>query len=232
MTSTSVVQVFEFSNTTVRTINQGGEPWFVLRDVCEVLEIGNPSDAARRLDDDEKGVDTIDTLGGEQQVTIINESGLYSLILTSRKPEAKRFKKWVTSEVLPQIRKTGSYALEAPQAKDPVLAAHIAALVELDKIKQNQEKIEREQLRITQETEQTKKRLDQIETAHDHFTIAGYFKYCLGRSVDIGISSKIGKRASRLCRKRGVQMGEIPDPRFGRVNSYPKSILDEIMLDF
>lgn len=78
-------------------------------DVCEALTVSNVSDAVGRLDDDERGVGTVDTPGGAQEQTIINESGLYSLILTSRKPAAKAFKKWVTSEVLPSIRKTGSY---------------------------------------------------------------------------------------------------------------------------
>ena len=86
-----------------------GEPWWVLADVCKVLEISKHRDAASRLDDDERESVLVDTLGGLQSMTAINESGLYSLILTSRKPSAKRFKKWVTSEVLPAIRKTGGY---------------------------------------------------------------------------------------------------------------------------
>ncbi|NGM39033.1 Bro-N domain-containing protein [Methylobacterium sp. DB0501] len=97
-----------------RVLDRGGDPWFVLTDVCRKLEIGNPSDAAKRLDDDEKGVATIDTPGGRQPATIISESGLYSLILTSRKEGAKAFRKWVTSEVLPSIRKTGSYHGRVP----------------------------------------------------------------------------------------------------------------------
>jgi prophage antirepressor-like protein len=109
------MQVFEYEdNDEFRVIDRNGEPWFILTDVAKRLGIGNPSDAASRLDDDEKGVATIDTLGGKQAVRIINESGLYSLILTSRKPEAKRFKKWVTSEVLPTIRKTGGYHGKIP----------------------------------------------------------------------------------------------------------------------
>lgn len=109
----SNVILFTFETEAVRIITRDGQPWFVLGDVCRVLEIGNPSDAARRLDDNEKGVDIIDTLGGSQEATVVNESGLYSLILTSRKPAAKRFKKWVTAEVLPMIRKTGAYAVGA-----------------------------------------------------------------------------------------------------------------------
>ncbi|WP_409449720.1 Bro-N domain-containing protein [Candidatus Igneacidithiobacillus taiwanensis] len=79
------------------------------KDVCDILEIVNYRDAMTRLDDDEKGVVSTDTLGGTQEMLIVNESGLYALVLTSRKPEARKFRKWVTSEVLPAIRKTGRY---------------------------------------------------------------------------------------------------------------------------
>lgn len=110
------LKVFEYENKRpFRIIDRNGEPWFVLADVCGELGIGNPSDAARRLDDDEKdALDIIDPMQRTQRATIINESGLYSLILTSRKPEAKRFKKWVTSEVLPSIRRTGRYGGGTP----------------------------------------------------------------------------------------------------------------------
>jgi len=110
------MQVFQFEDETdFRVIDRNGEPWFVLSDVCRKLGIGNPSDAARRLDLDEKDdLDIIDPIGRSQNSKVINESGLYSLILTSRKPEAKRFKKWITSEVLPEIRKTGSYSGRIP----------------------------------------------------------------------------------------------------------------------
>ncbi|MFY8093044.1 MAG: Bro-N domain-containing protein [Niveispirillum sp.] len=105
---------FDFEGGKVRVMMRGDEPWFVLADVCRVLEIGNPRQAAARLDDDEKTTVTNDDGQpgqGAQQFTIINESGLYSLILTSRKEAAKRFKKWVTAEVLPTIRRTGRYEM-------------------------------------------------------------------------------------------------------------------------
>lgn len=85
------------------------DPWFAATDVCRILEISNHRDAVSRLDDDEKGVASTDTLGGRQELIFVNESGLYNLIFQSRKPEARRFRKWVTSELLPQLRKTGSY---------------------------------------------------------------------------------------------------------------------------
>lgn len=109
------LEVFEYEDDRpFRITDINGEPWFVLTDVCRELDIGNPSQAAKSLDDDEKGIITGDTLGGAQKMTVISESGLYSLILRSRKPEAKRFKKWVTKEVLPSIRKTGGYGRNTP----------------------------------------------------------------------------------------------------------------------
>ena len=105
---TSVVS-FNFATQSVRIVMRNDDPWFVATDVCAALCCN--TEQTRRLDDDEKGLHSMQTPGGNQEVTIINESGLYSLILTSRKPEAKKFKKWVTSEVLPSIRKTGSYSL-------------------------------------------------------------------------------------------------------------------------
>ena len=104
------LSVYQFDEWRVRIIDQDGEPWWVLRDVCEALGIGNSRDVGARLAEDEKGVASIDTLGGPQFVAIVNESGLYEVILRSDKPDAKRFRTWITHEVLPSIRKTGAYA--------------------------------------------------------------------------------------------------------------------------
>jgi prophage antirepressor-like protein len=134
-TSAQALVPFEFDGIRVRIVMRDGEPWFVLADVCRVLDIVNPTRAADRLDDDEKGLHTVKTPGGPQDVVIINESGLYSLILTSRKPEAKRFKKWITSEVIPSIRKTGSYG-GVPQinVRDPSQLHQIAIqLIEVNR---------------------------------------------------------------------------------------------------
>lgn len=93
----------------VRVVDVNGEPWFVARDVCECLELTNTSQTLSYLDDDEKGITTNDTPGGAQEMSIVSEAGLYSLILRSRKPEAKAFKRWITHEVLPAIRRHGAY---------------------------------------------------------------------------------------------------------------------------
>ena len=96
----------------IRTITRNSEPWFVANDVCRALEMGNPRQVLSRLDSDEKGVHIMDTPGGEQKINIINESGLYTLILTSRKPQAQAFKRWITHDVIPAIRKTGTYSVK------------------------------------------------------------------------------------------------------------------------
>ena len=123
--ATSVAS-FSFENFPIRAINRNGEIWFVAADVGAVLELTNVRASVALLDDDEKGVNTIDTPSGKQEMSIINESGLYALILRSRKPEAKRFRKWVTSEVLPAIRKTGTYSLTITKAQQGELSALVS----------------------------------------------------------------------------------------------------------
>lgn len=110
----SKLEIFENSEFgEIRTVEINNEPWFVGRDVATVLGYSNPRDAlSKHVDNDDKGVAKCDTLGGSQDLTIINESGLYSLILSSKLPNAKAFKRWVTSEVLPAIRKHGLYAID------------------------------------------------------------------------------------------------------------------------
>ena len=105
------LQIFENKDFgKVRTVTLDGAPCFVAADVCRALDIGNPTDALRRLDDDEKALVSIEGISnGNNKVNIVNESSLYSLVLGSRKPEAKQFKRWITHEVIPTIRKTGGY---------------------------------------------------------------------------------------------------------------------------
>lgn len=106
---TSVPAIFNFQSNEVRIVDLHGIPWFVAKDVCKVLGYGHVPHAMRIPDDDEKGLQKLDTHGGIQRLSVVNESGLYALVMRSRKPEARKFAKWVTSEVLPEIRKTGSY---------------------------------------------------------------------------------------------------------------------------
>lgn len=120
---------WNYESSEVRTVQVNGEPWFVLADVCKVLEISNSRNISSRLEPDEKGVTLVDTLGGTQQMTIINESGLYTVILRSDKPQAKPFRKWVTSEVLPSIRKHGSYSVQSQFAD---LSPQLQVLIQME----------------------------------------------------------------------------------------------------
>lgn len=113
----------------VRTTVIDGEPWFVAADVCHALDIGNPSDALNRLDDDERTLVSIEGASNGKPVNGVNEPGLYSLVLGSRKPEAKAFKRWITHDVIPTIRKTGGY--QVPQSPAEQMAQGILAAQKL-----------------------------------------------------------------------------------------------------
>lgn len=115
----SEIQLFNYDTSEIRTVYRDGEIWFVAKDVCDILELTNPTEAIKSLDDDEKMTLRISDghsgqRGGAQFLNIISEPGLYKLIFRSNKPEAKAFSRWVTHEVLPSIRKTGKY--ESPRA--------------------------------------------------------------------------------------------------------------------
>lgn len=123
--------VFAFDSHAVRCIEKDGEPWFVAADIAEILGYRKGPDMIRMLDEDEKGAHIVRTLGGDQEVAIISESGLYACILKSRREEAKVFRKWVTAEVLPSIRKSGSYTARGagPRRDDPLSTSHRADIL-------------------------------------------------------------------------------------------------------
>jgi len=120
------LMVFENEGMKVNTVLDDGEIWFLAKDVCDILELQNVAMSLERLDEDEKIMQKVNVSGKNRDTWFINESGLYSLIMTSNKPEAKKFKKWVTGEVLPSIRKTGSYTV--PQVKEQNYPMELAAV--------------------------------------------------------------------------------------------------------
>lgn len=128
--STASMMEFLYQGKQVRTVVKDGEPWWVVKDACDVLEIQQPTKAVGRLDPDEvNSIHVTDSLGRQQETLIVNEPGLYSLILGSRKPEAKAFKRWITHDVIPAIRKTGTYSVQPPMSQLEILAAAAQALV-------------------------------------------------------------------------------------------------------
>lgn len=144
----SELKIFNFESNVVRTLTINEEPWFIAKDICDVLEVGNPSQALSRLDDDEKNTIILNEGIGNPQKSIVNEFGLYTLIFSSRKPEAKEFKRWVTHEVLPSIRKTGSY--QAPMSQEDIMIATL----------ENQKEIKQRLNNVTSDVEGLKKEID------------------------------------------------------------------------
>ena len=129
------LKIWNYENSKVRTVEINGEIWFVAKDVAAVLNYSNPRDAvSRHVDEEDKGVVKHDTLGGVQNLAIINESGVYALIFGSKLPTAKQFKRWVTSEVLPSIRHTGSYGI------DNTLSPELQVLIQHERTMQEQQK--------------------------------------------------------------------------------------------
>lgn len=120
------VQVWNYEGAEVRTVQIDGEPWFVLTDICRELDLANPTMVAKKLDNDER---TKFDLGRQGETTVVNESGLYTVILRSDKPQAKPFRKWVTSEVLPSIRKHGSYSVQSQFAD---LSPQLQVLIQME----------------------------------------------------------------------------------------------------
>ncbi len=164
----------------IRIIEIDKEPWFVGKDVAEVLGYSNPRKAiGDHVDDEDKGVTKCDTLGGSQELTVINESGLYSLILSSKLPNAKAFKRWVTSEVLPSIRKHGLYATDE-LLDNPDLIIQMAS-----KLKEEREA--RKALEVENDTMKPKALFaDAVSASHTSILVGDLAKLLRQNGVDIG----------------------------------------------
>lgn len=233
----SNVSVFNFNQNEVRTIvKKDGEIWFVLSDVCNVLEIGNPSDAARRLDNDEVTLDIIE--GNHRPTNLVNESGLYSLVLTSRKPEAKQFKKWVTSDVLPSIRKNGGY-ISGQENDDPEIimakALQVANNVILRKTQELQQAQAERDYAITTKAEiGSRREATAMATASKFKRENEDLRQKLGESISFAavasintkLKTNFGNKEGRLLSKYSrehhleIKKATVQGQRFSEVNSY------------
>ena len=179
----NLVKIFEFtSNKQVRVVvDEAGEPWFVAKDVCDILELDTEN--IRRLDDDEKGLNKIQTPGGAQNMNVINESGLYTLVIRSNKPEAKKFRKWVTSEVLPSIRKHGLYA--TPDKLEEMLSDPDSWIKTLQALKAEREK----RIELEAKVEQDAPKVlfaDSVAASETSILIGDLAKLIKQNGIDIG----------------------------------------------
>lgn len=178
------IQVWNYESSEIRTIQKDGEPWFVLADVCKVLEIARGTKVAERLEEDEVRQTSItDSLGRQQKAYIINESGLYAVILRSDKPQAKPFRKWVTSEVLPSIRKHGAYMTDNTLEQaltNPDFLIRLATELKTEKEKR---------LALEQQAEQDKPKVlfaDSVTASSSSILIGELAKLIKQNGVDIG----------------------------------------------
>ena len=205
------VTTYKFGVTRVRVhIDPSGDPWFVARDVCDVLDIAKYRDALTRLEDDERGSALVDTPGGAQEMATINEAGLYSLIMRSRKPEARAFKRWVTHEVLPEIRRTGAYQAR-PALTGPELMA--AALIEaqrtLDAAQQRAAEAEAELGHAKAKIEADRGKVlfaDAVAASHTSILVGDLAKLLRQNGLDVGANRLFARlRADGyLIRRRGA----------------------------
>ncbi|MEO5334161.1 MAG: Bro-N domain-containing protein [Magnetococcus sp. YQC-5] len=232
---------FNFGDHPVRVVDRDGEPWFVAADVCAAIGLSNPWDALGKLDADEKGLASTETLGGRQELNIINESGLFTLILRCRDATTPgtaphRFRKWVTSEVLPNIRKTGRYELK-PMTEMEFLVKIAQKMLDQENCviamakEQSAQKAVQEEQKAIQVSQQNQ--IDDIATRQaDMDGDTGYMTvlaFCRSQKIDapLDFARRFGLEASRRCRSLGIRIGKISDERWKNVNSYPVKVLIE-----
>jgi prophage antirepressor-like protein len=208
---------FTYESRQVRVIQDDqGEPWWIAKDVCAVLDLTNVAMAVKGLDDDEKGISKVYTLGGEQELLTVNEPGLYTLIIRSNKPEAKQFKRWITHEVLPSIRKTGKY--------------EIGTLSEIDliiKSAQALKQIELKQINHDNRLTCIEAKLHQNSGHTGYWTISAW---CKLNNLNISLNEAMqkGRSAAKLSKEWVVDISKVRDERFGEVNSYREDVLEEV----
>ena len=206
---------FEYESQKIRVVqDENGEPWWVATDVCEILALSNTTEALRGLDEDEKSTLRISEGGPERN--IVSEPGLYSLIIRSNKPEAKKFKRWIIHEVLPAIRKTGKY--------------EVGNLSQIDLIIQSAQALKNIELKQLEYDD----RLSTLEAkSHQNSAQTGYWTitaWCKLNNFSLSLEDamKKGRAATNLSKEWSAEIGKVHDERFGIVNSYREDVLEEV----
>lgn len=180
------IQRFDFRGASLRTLtDEEGEPWFVLKDCMSILDLGNPTETVKMFDDDEfSTTEVIDSIGRRQQAYIISEPGLYRLVMRSRKPEAKEFQRWVTHEVLPQIRRTGGYIPTSETDDDMTILAK-AVMIGQRTMEAQKRKIAEQQTRIV-ELEPKARFADAVAASDGTCLVGELAKMLRQNGMDIG----------------------------------------------
>lgn len=198
------LQVFSYEGKEVRTIQRNGETWWVLKDVCGVLELSNARMIADRLDEDDVSLAYVtDSMGRRQQTNIVNESGLYNVILRSDKPEAKKFKRWVTHEVLPQIRRHGAYITTSKL--EEIMNDPDSWIKLLTALKEERQEKERLQLQVAQDKPKVVF-ADAVSVSDGTILIGELAKILKGNGIEIGQNRLFEKlrRDGYLIKRKGT----------------------------
>lgn len=225
-------QIFSKENLgSVRTIFVNNQVWFCIKDVCDILELKNPTAVAQRLDEDERAKFN---LGRQGETNFTNESGLYTLILRSDKKEAKPFRKWITSEVIPAIRKTGKYEeKKKPLTQAELILQQAQWMVEAESRINN---IENNVIGLANTIEDNDKSIKRLENnqrrtvTSNHLTVIAYANI-KGIKPKSYHAPSIGKKATKICREKDLLIGTTVDSRYGLINTYPVEVLDEIFFE-
>lgn len=226
-TAMNNLSVFDYGDNSVRIVEHKSEPWFIAKDLCNVLDVRNVSQALLRLDDDEKDVILNDTPGGSQEMAVVSESGMYGLVLSSRKPEAKNFKRWVR-DLLVELRKNGFVSIQ-PKTKIQILAELTAQMAEAEQI----------QMQHSALLSQHDEKIQLLESEWgcyrnsdgDYVTVIGFAKR-RGIQVDKRTAQSIGRKASSLYKKQtGEKPKQMENQGYGLINIYPESLLSEVFFE-
>ena len=249
-TVSNSLQLFQNTDWKVRVVMRDGEPWFVAKDVCECLDLGNPSQAIARLEDDERWLISNEALRANGETAVVSEPGLYSLVLGSRKPEAKAFKRWVTHEVLPSIRKTGGYGIRTvdDMINDPDTAIRLLTQLKIMRLQNEQLEMERDEAIRTKAMIGSRREATAMNTASQKSKECEKLREQIGDSKtykavtaitwlpDYFNMSNRGLYGSLAANLKKIEAGmtsefkhiDIPDSRFGKVKAYHVDVIERL----
>lgn len=226
-------EIFNYNNLgSVRVqIDNQGNPWFCLSDICSILNLTTPSRVAERLFSEGMSLTHTLTNGGTQQLLFINEANLYKLIMSSRKPEAEAFQKWVCYEVIPSIRKTGSYNVNEPKLSFTDFMIKLAGQVDQNvaDIKNLFTTTDRNTQAINVNTQCINILNEKVEImSNDSYLTINAFATFKNVPLTLELAQRLGQIATRTCNERGIFVAPVKHPVWGSVNMYPLAILDEV----
>ena len=249
-TISNSLQLFQNTDWKIRVVMRDGEPWFVAKDVCDCLELGNVSQTCSRLDDDERGIILNDTPSGKQEMLVVSEPGLYSLIGSSKKQEAKAFKRWVNHEVLPSIRKTGGYGIRTvdDMINDPDTAIRLLTQLKILRLQNDQLEMERDEAIRTKAMIGSRREATAMNTASQKSKECEKLREQIGDSKtykavtaitwlpDYFNMSNRGLYGSLAANLKKIEAGmtsefkhiDIPDSRFGKVKAYHVDVIERL----